>query len=230
MCMVRSDEIAVEIVKSRDYLLLTREQFDQFRVSKECGFLMENYKETGRMTTKVLQSSTNAAKQDDPIKEFKKGIKRDPSVFIIFKDDRKWDQWNRSTTAHCCAQLLSEVLDSKYKPKNKEEELLFKLKQEYMYAVFEKTLLTDKGKSFVRQHEGDADAQAIYRKLKAHYLSSTTAAIDASRLLSYITSAQINDGHWRGDTHCYILHWQDQVRLLKPWLIPQVTSRMNRKE
>ena len=34
-----------------------------------------------------------------------------------------------------------------------------------MYAVFAKTLLTDKGKSLVREHEKDYDAQQIHTKL-----------------------------------------------------------------
>ena len=30
--------------------------------------------------------------------------------------------------------------------------------------------------------------------------------------LTYITSAQLGTGTWRGSTHSFILHWQDQVR------------------
>ena len=80
--MLRSDEIAIEIVKSRDYFILTREQFDQFRVSKECSFLIEKYKETGRMTANVSQSSTTATKQDDLIKDFKRESK-EIQVFLL---------------------------------------------------------------------------------------------------------------------------------------------------
>jgi hypothetical protein len=32
-------------------------------------------------------------------------------------------------------------------------------------------------------------------------------------LLAYITSAKLGDGKWKGTTHAFILHWQDQVRL-----------------
>ena len=41
---------------------------------------------------------------------------------------------------------------------------------------------------------------------------STKAALQASSLLSYITSVTLGDGSWKGTTHAFILHWQDQVR------------------
>ena len=44
-------------------------------------------------------------------------------------------------------------------------------------------------------------------------LRSTHASIDSSRLLSYITSVRIGDGLWKGTSHSFVLHWQEQVRL-----------------
>ena len=43
--------------------------------------------------------------------------------------------------------------------------------------------------------------------------------MDASSLLAYITTSNLDNGKWRGTTHAYILHWQDKVRIyhdLKP--------------
>ena len=81
-----------------------------------------------------------------------------------------------------------------------------------MYAVFEKVLLTDKGKALVRQHSAHFDAQGVYRDICAYAKSSTWAAIEASNLLTYITSTRFGDGTWKGTAHGYILHWQDQIR------------------
>ena len=81
-----------------------------------------------------------------------------------------------------------------------------------MYAVFEKTLLTDKGKALVRSYQKTYNAQAIYRELQQYALLSTKANMDASSLLAYITTSNLGDGKWRGTTHAFILHWQDQVR------------------
>ena len=81
-----------------------------------------------------------------------------------------------------------------------------------MYAVFEKTLLTDKGKALVRPYQFSFDSQPIYRELSAYAMKSTKATMNASALLSYITTTMLGDGKWKGSTHAFILHWQDQVR------------------
>ena len=47
-------------------------------------------------------------------------------------------------------------------------------------SVFDRVLKTDKGKSFVRQHEDDYDAQGVFAKLKEHCANSTKAALEAS--------------------------------------------------
>jgi len=39
-----------------------------------------------------------------------------------------------------------------------------------MFAVFERTLLTDVGKSFVHDHEDDADAQEVYKAVVDYWL------------------------------------------------------------
>jgi len=81
-----------------------------------------------------------------------------------------------------------------------------------MYAVFEKTLLTDKGKALVRQNQQSFDAQQIYKELSTYAMQSTKAAMNASSLLSYITGTNLGDGTWKGSAHAFILHWQDQIR------------------
>jgi hypothetical protein len=47
----------------------------------------------------------------DPISDFKKGIKRDPRLFMVYKDEKQWDNWQCSTLALVHAQGVEEVLD-----------------------------------------------------------------------------------------------------------------------
>ena len=93
-----------------------------------------------------------------------------------------------------------------------------------MYAVFEKTLVTDKGKALVRQYQHSFDAQRIYKKLSEYAMKSTKATMDASSLLSYITTTNLVDGKWKGTTHAFILHWQDQIRKYHDLTPQQVLS------
>jgi hypothetical protein len=86
----------------------------------------------------------------DAVADFKRGRKRDPSQFPILKDDKQWwDGWNRSHNAQARAQGVEDVMNSTYKPATTEDKALFAVKQTYMFAVFEKTLLTDQGKAYV---------------------------------------------------------------------------------
>ena len=57
-----------------------------------------------------------------------------------------------------------------------------------MYSIFDRVLNTDKGKSFVTQHEIDYHAQNIFTKLVDYYTTSTKNALEVSKLLSYIIS------------------------------------------
>ena len=180
----------------KDWVKVTREMFDHYRTEDY------SHRTADRGSTLKPDKSGGAPTLvHDPTYIFKRGIKRDPSFFPELKDDKQWDSWQRSTTALADSQDVQEVLDSSYTPSTKEDESLFVEKQKYMYFVFDRNLKTDKGKALVRQHEVDRDAQAIYRALCEHASKSTKAALDASDILSYITSARLGDGSWKGTTH-----------------------------
>jgi len=149
----------------------------------------------------------------DVVAEFKKSIKRDPSVYMKLKDIRQWDQYSHSTKAHARAQDISQVLDAKYTPSTADDISLFAEKQAYMYSVFQDTLLTDSGKAAVRAHATTYDAQAVFRIVREEAETCTAAKISASSLLTYITSVQWGDGLWSGTASSFIHHWVDQVRL-----------------
>ena len=80
-----------------------------------------------------------------------------------------------------------------------------------MCSIFSTTLQTDRGKKFVREYEGDFDAQMVYAKLHKYYTASVGARISASDMLSYITSAKFDS--WKGTTESFMFNRQDQVRL-----------------
>jgi len=95
------------------------------------------------------------------------------------------------------------------------ERELFSVKQKYMYTVFEHTVHTDQGKTIVRAYEDTANAQQIYSELIEYAQNRTKVSIDAQDILHYISSSQLGNGSWKGTSHSFILHWQEQVRLYK---------------
>ena len=157
----------------------------------------------------------------DPVTEFKKGIKRDPSSFPKLSKEEDWDDYFRSLQLEVRAQDVANVLDSKYRPgPGTDDEALFLEHQKYMFNVFNKTLLTNKGKELVRQHSDTGDAQALFTALLAHAQDSTAADINATELLTYLSSSKVDDGTWRGKVDDYILHWKEQL-----WLYNKIGSK-----
>ena len=150
---------------------------------------------------------------NDPLRDWKKGIKCDMSIFKEMKKTKEWEQWDTQFRADVTTQGLRNILDPNYIPATYDDKMLFREQQHYMYAVFIRVLKMDKGKAIVRKYKGTFDAQSIYRELQEYALQSTQAVIDANTLLQYITTASLSDGTWNGTTEQFVLHWLEQVRL-----------------
>ena len=152
----------------------------------------------------------------DHLYQWKKGIRRDASAFPTFNDEKQWDTWARTVEAEATLQHVDDVLNSKYCPTTRADLAVFKEHNKYMYAIFNRTVLTSSGATIVREHAHDKDAQAIYTKLVRRAMVSTKATLDTEQLMGYVTTARI--GTWHGTTHNFVLHWQEQVRLLHAML------------
>ncbi len=157
-------------------------------------------------TTRATTSRTS-----DAVRDFQRGIKRDPSVFPTFKDDGKWDHFNRKLEAQCQSQGVANVLDSSYVPHTDEAKQLFQLQQEYVYAIFVDKLQTDTSQEIVRMYQDQSDAQKIYAALVDNYTKQTQAKLDSKSLFQYLSTSKVDE--WKGPTHSYIVHWLEQVRL-----------------
>ena len=182
---------------------ITKADYDAFRSSPEADLYLSG---------SPLVSGVSATKSRDPVAEFKKGIKRDASLFTVLKDEKQWFNWRHSTVAMARSQGVEEVCDPAFDSStlSAEEQALFIEKQKFMYSVFERTLQTDQGKSLVRDHEYNFDAQRVFRDIAAHAERSTKSNLESSALLAYITSARIADGTWKGNACNFILHWLEQ--------------------
>jgi hypothetical protein len=93
---------------------------------------------------------------------FKKGIKRNIALYPVLTQDTEWDLWNCSVVSLACAQSVEQVLDNKYVPSLPNDIALFSVKNKYIYAVFDQTLQSDKGKTIVCAYEDMLDAQKVY--------------------------------------------------------------------
>ncbi|KAL7578910.1 hypothetical protein ACA910_006885 [Epithemia clementina (nom. ined.)] len=126
-------------------------------------------------TGTVSQGTTPKSDYYHQLSAFKKGIKRGSSAFPTFKNDEYFDYFSRSFEAVADAQGLGDLLDPEFQPDHSDEYAgaLFNEQQKFLYSVLLTTLQTDEGKSIVRAHAKDKDAQAILRELRHHYTKST---------------------------------------------------------
>jgi hypothetical protein len=194
-----------------DWSNVTLEEYNELRISPEyqsarAGLPNPN---AARPGSQVVSSF---AKVRDPLSDYRRGVRRDPNAFTALKEDKQWDSWQRGTIAQARAQDLSEMLDSNFVPPTAEATELFVEKQKFFYALFDKVLVTDKGKMLVRQYASTLDAQKVFRDLTVYANASTIAAQEAPDLLTYITSSKFGDGMWKGKAHGFILNWQDKVQ------------------
>ena len=190
----------------------TKADFDEYRLSGFAVYAGMKHVPTLTMTPPSATGSSFAPKPRDLVLEFKKGIKRDPASFTIMKDNKQWDSVHRTLKAQTNYQDVADVLDPNYLPKLTEDIALFDEKQKYMYSVLKKILQTDEGKVIVCSHDLDHDAQKIYAEYLDVMTLSTEAIMGSDELLSYLTTAKISDGSWRGTAKAFVLNWIEQLR------------------
>ena len=147
------------------------------------------------------------------LNNFKKGTKRDASVYPIFKNDKYYDTFQRSFLANLKALGLYDVADPKYDPESGDiyDQELFQGKQSFVYSVLVASLQTEKGRELVKEFEGDA--RSIILKLHHYHTKSNVAKHDIITLTTDITNLTLNDS-WKGTVRQFLSHFKEKLRLL----------------
>ena len=146
-----------------DFLVtLTRERYLKFKHMDTRSFSASSpsHHEPPKLKTSFSGGSTHQTPSEShtALNNFKKGTKRDASVYPIFKNDKYYDTFQRSFLAHLKAQGLYDVADPDHDPENGDiyEKELFKGQQSFVYSVLVTSLQTEKGRELVKEFEGDA--------------------------------------------------------------------------
>ena len=147
------------------------------------------------------------------LNNFKKGTKRDASVYPKFKNDKYYDTFQRSFLANLKAHGLYDVADPDHDPENGDiyEKELFKGKQSLVYSVLVTSLQTEKGRELVREFEGDA--RSIILLLHHYHTKSNVSQHDIITLTMDITNLTLNDS-WKGTFRQFLSHFKEKLRLL----------------
>ena len=145
---------------------------------------------------------------------FKKGIKRDIAAYLSLKDERYFDGFKRSLLIVAKTHDSNEVLDPNYTPGSEpEEQELFEAKQTFMFSVFNANLQTDMGKTIVRRHLANTDAQSVWKELSEHMRTSSKGASEKRRFTQYVANTVLDD-NFKVTTEQFALHFNEQFRQL----------------
>ena len=109
-------------------------------------------------------------------------------------------------------------MDPNFTPGSEEyEQVLFQEQQVFLYSVLFSSLKTDFSEALVKDHEGDA--QLILELLHEHHTgNSQYSRSEINRITKYLTNIKLDDT-WRGTNEIFLMHYNDQLRLLTLWLI-----------
>ena len=111
------------------------------------------------VTAPIPRSSTYPPLNSDPaLKDFNRGIKRDPNHFQVFSNERHQSDNKDHTIATANSQNIQDVFNPSFVHINGEAADLFLAQQKYVFQVFVTNLKIDKGKELIKQYKDTFDA------------------------------------------------------------------------
>ena len=113
-----------------DWRSITQDEFDQFRCNTKytrrfASLASLSSPAPSAPATVLASTPISSHSAPSPVDLFKRGIKRDPSVYPTLKDELWNDNWHRSFANQARAQDLSDVLNAAYIPTTSVESDLF---------------------------------------------------------------------------------------------------------
>ena len=150
---------------------------------------------------------------------FKKGIKREIAAYPSLKDERYFDGLKRSLFIVAKSHECNEIFEPTYTPGSEpEEQELLEAKQTFMFSGFNANLQTDMGKTIVRRHLANTNAQSIWKELREHMRTSSKGASEKRRLTQYVTNTVLDD-NFKGTTEQFVLHLNEQF-----WQLDEISE------
>ena len=196
------------------YIQIDPQDYDEWRTTppeEEVHF--QTPSKLGSPATPRSMATSVASESYITLTNFKKGIKRDASAYPIFKNERYYNTFIRHFKATAKAQGLNSLMDPNFTPGSDEyEQQLFQDQQDFLYSVLISSLKTDFSEALVKDHEGDA--QLIIELLHEHHTgNSQYYRSEINRITKYLTNIKLDDT-WRGTNESFLMHYNDQLRLL----------------
>ena len=166
------------------------------------------------VTASDPRAASSNASCSSQLLNFKRGIKRDISAYPTLKDEKYYESFQRCVLVTARGHDCEEILQPTFRPRGDADSLeFFRLKNDFMYSVFNKCLLSDMGKTIVRKHLDNMNAQRVWDEFATHMTPSSKGKAEKHRLHTYGTTTVL-DRSWKGTTEQFILHFNEQFRQL----------------
>ena len=196
------------------YIQIDPQDYDEWRTTppeEEVHF--QTPSKLGSPATPRSMATSVASESYITLSNFKKGIKMDTSAYPIFKNERYYNTFIRHFKATAKAQGLNSLMDPNFTPGSDEyEQQRFQDQQDFLYSVLISSLKTDFSEALVKDHEGDA--QLIIELLHEHHTgNSQYSRSEINKITKYLTNIKLDDT-WRGTNESFLMHYNDQLRLL----------------
>ena len=196
------------------FIQIDPQDYDEWRTTPpEEEVQFQTPSKLGSPATPRSMATSVASESYITLSNFKKGIKRDASAYPIFKNERYYNTFIHHFKATAKAQGLNSLMDPNFTPGSDEyEQQLFQDQQDFLYSVLISSLKTDFSEALVKDHEGDA--QLIIELLHEHHTgNSQYSRSEINRITKYLTNIKLDDT-WRGTNESFLMHFNDQLRLL----------------
>ena len=196
------------------YIQIDPQDYDEWCIeTPEEEIHFQTPSKLGSPATPRSMATSQTSESYITLNNFKKGIKRDSSAYPIFKNERYYNTFIRHFKATAKAQGLSTLMDPNFTPGSDEyEQQLFQEQQDVLYSVLISSLKTDFSEALAKDHEGDA--QLILELLHEHHTgNSQYSRSEINRITKYLTNIKLDDT-WRGTNESFLMHYNDQLRLL----------------
>ena len=147
------------------------------------------------------------------VSKLRKAIKMDATVYPALTNMSLWDNWNRAFRSYAIAQGIGDVLDENYVPLLIEDNDVFAIKQQFLFAVLNRCIQTNARSALFESTKQPGDAQLIYQDLLKEARKSTAAQISINKKIEWLTTYKILS--WKGSKVGFIRHWENKMQELK---------------
>jgi len=136
------------IVDWMDTTNVTEDEYDDFRVASYDPDAFSRASLGGGFPHTPVRTSLPPRVTSNPAAEFRRGIKKSKTDYVVISDEKQWNKWKTLTMSTALTHGCENVVDPMYIPVTHEDTLLFTEQQNFMYDVFLKIIQTPMGKHF----------------------------------------------------------------------------------